>query len=317
MTTRLVNRTERLAVIEQMLFRSPLGLRAVEIAEACAVDRRTVYRDLSLLGNVGVPIRQKDGRFFIDRERYTASIHLTLDEAMALFLAARTALRYNGHIVSALTKLSAALPEVIAHHIDQTLRASLPASAKETAALEVLVRGWGEGRKVRLWFAGTDHRTGVCDFHIYFLAPFAAGSAAVVGYDETAGRVRVFPLQSIQRARMLKLMYRIPSNFDPLRYMITSLGFADVGDEAVVVVLQFSGESALVVQDWQWHAPRSRLEVVDDYCCKLWLHVNDWASLLPWVRSWGADVEVIEPLAMRDALSREAAQIQTLYAARV
>ena len=42
MKTRLINRTERLTAIEQMLFRSEIGLRAVEIAEACGVDRRTI-----------------------------------------------------------------------------------------------------------------------------------------------------------------------------------------------------------------------------------------------------------------------------------
>ena len=74
--TRPVNRTERLAEIEQMLFRSVDGLRAVEIAEACGVDRRTIYRDLSLLTDIGVPIAQTNGRFFIKYEHYLAKCNL-------------------------------------------------------------------------------------------------------------------------------------------------------------------------------------------------------------------------------------------------
>src|SRR5512143_2860272 len=106
MSNRLTSRTERLAAIERMLFRSAMGLRAVEIAEACGVDRRTIYRDLALLGDVGIPIEQRDGRFFINREHYRATIRLNFDEAVALFSAGRQATHstewQNPHMLSAL-----------------------------------------------------------------------------------------------------------------------------------------------------------------------------------------------------------------------
>ena len=66
MSTQLINRTERLATIEKMLFRAPSGMRVVDIAAACGVDRRTVYRDLNLLNEIGLPIYQKDGRYFFE-----------------------------------------------------------------------------------------------------------------------------------------------------------------------------------------------------------------------------------------------------------
>src|SRR5215471_5518533 len=73
MNNRLTSRTERLAEIERMLFRSAHGMRVMEIAEACGVDRRTVYRDMDTLSAIGVPIWQDDGRFGIDRDQYLAT----------------------------------------------------------------------------------------------------------------------------------------------------------------------------------------------------------------------------------------------------
>src|SRR4051794_32401731 len=122
MSTRLMNRTERLAAIEQQLFRSSIGLRAVEIAEDCGVDRRTIYRDLTLLSDIGVPIHQREGRFYLDRENYSATIRLNFDETMALFLAARVAAHqdqpFNPHMPTAMDKLAQALPTPIATHVE-------------------------------------------------------------------------------------------------------------------------------------------------------------------------------------------------------
>src|SRR5947208_7152363 len=106
MNSRLASRTERLAEIERMLFRSAHGMRAVEIADACGVDRRTIYRDLDMLSTIGVPIWQDGGRFGIVRDQYLATVRLNFNEAVALFVAARLLSRHsdqqNPHIISSL-----------------------------------------------------------------------------------------------------------------------------------------------------------------------------------------------------------------------
>ena len=41
--------------------------------------------------------------------------------------------------------------------------------------------------------------------------------------------------------------------------------------------------------------------------------VAEWREMLPWVRGWGADVEVLEPKELRNALTREAQELAELY----
>ena len=89
-----MDRAERLTTIERMLLRNSAGLRAVEIAKACGVDRRTIYRDLSMLDKTGVPISQQGGKFYINREYYSANIRLNFNEAVALFVSARMLSRH-------------------------------------------------------------------------------------------------------------------------------------------------------------------------------------------------------------------------------
>ena len=86
MAARVTNRTERLIKMEQLLFRAAAGLRAVELAEACDIDRRTVYRDLSLLSEIGVPVYQREA-LLLDREAYLATIRLSFEETVALLAA--------------------------------------------------------------------------------------------------------------------------------------------------------------------------------------------------------------------------------------
>src|SRR5215216_4679030 len=146
MSARLMNRTDRLSTIEQLLFRSAIGLRAVELASACGVDRRTIYRDLTLLADVGVPIHQKDGRFYLDRENYKATVRLNFDEAVTLFLAARASSRqtdyHNPHTNTALNKLAMALPTPLAAHIDSLIEAasSQPVDLRFVSVLETVTR---------------------------------------------------------------------------------------------------------------------------------------------------------------------------------
>ena len=238
MSTRLINRTERLTEIEQMLFHHPMGLRAVEIAEACGVDRRTIYRDLALLVDIGLPVFQKDGRFLMNREYYGASVRLNTHESVALFIAAHGMAHYarqqNPHMISALKKLSLALPEPIARHVLFLIEA-IRTDAVDRAfvsVLELFTRAWAERRKVKLWYRGGDElQTRVHEFAPYFIEMTGAGSLYAVGYDYQIQQVRAFKLQLVKRVQMLGGTFDIPGQFERQRYLVGIPGMMD-GDPA-------------------------------------------------------------------------------------
>src|SRR5262249_8448471 len=53
---RIQSKAARLRRIEHRLYNAPRGMRATELAEYCGVDRRTIYRDLTSLDEMGVPV---------------------------------------------------------------------------------------------------------------------------------------------------------------------------------------------------------------------------------------------------------------------
>lgn len=229
MSTRVNNRTDRLIAIEHILFRSPDGRRAVELAEVCEVDRRTVYRDLGLLQEVGIPIYQKEGRFFLDRDRYTASVRLNRDEAMALLMAASAISQsptYNPHYATAIRKLGEALPDEVSQHaafLAELAEAPKP-DGVDGDVLATLLQAWCDSRTVKLTTTARDTATRTREFDIYFIEPRFGGTVYVVGYDSLTHRIRAFKLGRIKQVVLTDKSYKIPQYFDPRRYLIRVRG---------------------------------------------------------------------------------------------
>ena len=219
MTTRLMLRTERLVAIEQFLFHSESGMRAVELAAACGVDRRTIYRDLSLLNEIGVPIFQKEGRFFLNREHYVANVRLTFDEILSLVLSASTLLHQapTPHLMSAVQKLSSSLPKSIRSYSNSLLDTSRRQKV-DGATLEVLdtvARAWGDLRMVKLWYEARDGaKLRLREVATYFIELRSPGHLYLVGQDSQTRQVQALPMSRIKKVKMLDTRYEIPAPYD-------------------------------------------------------------------------------------------------------
>lgn len=320
MGTRLVNRGERLTAIERMLFRNDQGMRAVEIAKACGVDRRTIYRDLAMLEKLGVPFSQRDGRFFLNRDYYLASVRMNFNEAVALFLAARvytrSAEQQNPYIISALNKLCSALPETVSNHVDliaDWMRGN-PIDRNYVQIMETIIRAWVERRSVKLW-AGTSRSGDVqtYEFSPYFIEPTTTGGLYVVGMDRAEEAIRALRIEWIKRAKLLEDTYDIPASFDRRPYLESVWGMmASEAQDRVKVVLAFAPDVTPLIRERLWHTSQ-QIETLVDKRCTLTIHVHDWHEMLPWLRSWGSQVEVLEPTKLRHELAAEAVRVAQVY----
>jgi proteasome accessory factor B len=314
-----LSRAERLHQIEQLLYRTPGGLRATEIAERLGVARRTIYRDLELLTARGVSLWHQGERFGISHDQYLSTVRLNFNEAMTLFIATRLLARYadeyNPHVVSALDKLALALPESVAEHVAQTAKAlrRRPSDDRAVAVLEQITRAWAERRVVRLWYRSP--RSGQLrqrDLAPYFLEVSGpAYSCYVIGYDAWAKGLRTFKLDRLERAQMLDASYNIPSEFDASAYLADSWGIMR-GPGLTEVVLQFSPQVAALVQERIWH-PSQIIDELADGGLLLTVRVSDPREMRPWIRSWGADVEILEPGDLRAEMAEQARRMVRQY----
>ncbi len=317
--SRVLSRAERLRMIERLLYNSREGLTAIEIARVCEVGRRTAYRDLELLAESGVPLWQDEGRFGIVRDQYLSTVRLKFDEAVALFLAARLLSRHidahNPHIVSGLSKLATALPEPLASRVSGVIAQiqRQPLDSRYVAVLEAVTLAWAGQRKVRLWYRSP--RSGELrprDFSPYTIEVLETSRGTyVVGYDDWAKGLRTFRLERLERAQMLDETYEIPGDFDPERYFARAWGIMG-GDEVSEVVLQFTPAIAAVVKERRWH-PSQTVDDLADGGVLLVVRVSDPREMRPWIRSWGAECQVLEPGWLRDEMRAEVQRMAENY----
>src|SRR3954454_13194036 len=103
---------------------------AAELAEEFGVSRRTMFRDLRVLSEMGVPLRSTPGPgggYSLPRGGRRLSPSLTVDEALALIVSYEALMRYpvspfSSQSLSAVTKLRAALPPDVVGELDRLRR---------------------------------------------------------------------------------------------------------------------------------------------------------------------------------------------------
>ncbi len=263
---------------------------------------------------IGVPIWQDTGRFGIIRDQYLATVRLNFNEAVALFIAARLLSRHadqqNPHIISALTKLGMAFPEPLASHVAFTAEAvrQHPARPDSVQVLEAVTQAWADRRKIKVWYsAHSSGETKTREFAPYFVEPTPQGGLYAIGHDSLSNEIRTLKLQRIQKVQLLDEQFIIPAEFDANEYFSTAWGIMG-GRGEVRVSLCFAPDAVPLIKERHWHVSQ-HIEDLPGGGCKLVLWVKDWREMRPWIRSWGSQVEVEEPEALREDIAQDAQKV--------
>ena len=325
---RAMGKAERLLQIEALLLDYPDGLSQAEIARRLGVNRSTVYRYLPDLTASFAVYETDDGKLAIDRDHYLTNVRLTLHESMALHLAARLMAtrtdKQNPHAAAALRKLGLALEKLaprVAEHLKMSAEVMEDQAQRHDPVylnvLETLTRAWSQGRKVRLWHRHENGRVYEYDFAPYFIEPYAVGQTThVIGWREPPGALRTFKLERIQRIELTAASYEIPPDFDPRELLADAWGIWYTEAQPVEVVLRFHPRVAGRVRETRWHRSE-RVEEQPDGSVIWRARVAEPQEMLPWIRGWGADVEVLEPEDLRERMMGEARRLAEIYAWQV
>ncbi|NTV63997.1 MAG: transcriptional regulator [Oscillochloris sp.] len=315
---RIRSKAARLRRIEHRLYNTPGGLRVSDLATDCGVARRTIYRDLMALDEMGVPVWEDRGRFGIDRASYLSTVRLNLNEAIALYFAARLLTHHsdehNPHIVSALDKLAAGLPDqTISSHIARAadvVRAR-PVRSDYIRTLEVLTRAWADRRLVLLRYRAPNRDITEREVAPYFVEVSRSTPAAyVIGFDHLRSAIRTFKIERIERADLLDGHYSIPNDFDPYAFLSSAWGVID--DAKVDIHLRFNAVAAPRVRESVWHHSQTLIDR-EDGGCDLLMTIGGIREVTPWVLGWGADVEVLAPDILRDEVIAHARRMAEIY----
>jgi len=320
---RAQNKASRLIQIENLLLAFPAGLTQAEIARRLRVNRSTINRYLADLPRH--IYMEDDGRLKIDRSADLINVRLNLHEGLAVHLASRLLAtrmdRHNPHAASALRKLGTAMERWaprISRHVLQSAEVMDEAGQRQDPvylqALERLTLAWAEQHKVKVW-----HRSEASGkvmeylFSPYFIEPYAVGqSTHIIGFSTPPGKKRTLKIERIERVEPTHEAYDIPADFDPRELLADAWGIWYTESEPVEVTLKFHPRVAHRLQETRWHRSEEETELADGSI--VWkARISEPQEMLPWIRGWGADVEVLGPEGLRKAMEREAGRLARLY----
>ena len=307
------DRLARFYKVLRYLAAHPEGATVDAVAGFVAMSRRTVYRDLvALEGEIGIPLWSEGGKWGIVEGAFLPPLRLTLDEAVAFFLAARLtaqfADRYDPDTGAAFQKLAEILPPVVARHLERTVDvlAARPLDERATRHLRLLSRAWAERRVVELTYDAATYSPGRpprrSRVHPYLLEASATTRAIyVIGFDESREAVRTFKLQ-----RILELSLAVET-FEPPDPAVVQDGLGRAwgvitDQEEVGVELHFDAAVASRVAETTWH-PTEQVTREADGSLTWRARVPGTLEIRRWILEWGAQVEVIEPPELREEVA--------------
>jgi proteasome accessory factor B len=317
------SRIERIEQIERMLAQHQKGLTTGELAREFGVDASTIFRDLAILESMGTGLIKEKRRYILDHRRSLHSIKLSINELLAIYLAVRLLSRHsdehNPHVVKALEKLADALrakSPLITRHIEQAAIAvrSRHTRREYVESLEVLTQGWAEGKKVHLRYRSyTKNETTQRTFAPYFIEPSGIGYACyVIGYDDLREDIRTFKIERIYEARLTDESFSIPESFDPQRLLAAAWGVIWRDEGEIEVTIRFAPSVVRRVKESTWHHSQ-RIEDIPDGSCLFTVKVGSTQEIKPWIRGWGAAVEVLEPKQFRNEMIAEIRDMTKIY----
>lgn len=319
---RTENKSARLSQIEALLLDHPEGLSQAEIARRLGVHRSTILRNLA---DMHAPIYEENGRIYINREAYLVNLRLSLHEAFSIHLAGRFLSncmdRQNPHVASALRKLGIALEQLapsissfIRHSANTFDNSSKRQDPHYLQVIEKITLAWAEKYKVQLWYRSADEsHVKEYLFCPYFIEAGGAGQAIyAIGHIEPDKQMRTFKVERIERIELLREIYAVPTDFDADQIFNQAWGIWFTEKEPIEVELRFSKQVARRVLESRWH-PSEEVNEQDDGSLMWRASIAEPQEMLPWIRGWGADVEVLRPQELRATLKNEAEKMTILY----
>lgn len=318
----------RFEAFRQLLLANPNGLRKAEIARRLHIDRSTAgdyILDFALPHGPLPIIEITPSHFTIDRNLYEVEISITQHEALALHLASRLlTTRTDKHYpaaATALRKVGEAIGEM-SSQISQHIRLSADVLDGESRRqdprfleiLQTLTQAWSQGKKVALTHEMEDGRVFNYTFSPYYIEPYAIGRTVhVIGLREPLNKIRTFKIERIRTIELLDDTYTIPADFDPRDKLKNAWGIWYTDQPPKPIVLRFHPSVAQRVNETQWHSSQEPPRHDKDGYLIWEAQIDDWREMLPWIRGWGADCEVLEPVELRETLMGEAKAMAERY----
>jgi predicted DNA-binding transcriptional regulator YafY len=307
-------------IVEQMLLHTRNGYTMQEMAERAECSVPTIHRYLKEFEEEGVLIELERGSYRLDSSRMLSNVKLSQLEALTIYLALRRFIRQTSHapqfMVSALEKMSnVVLPEDLQQQLyegSESLHDRVP-TPEQQRIWQHLLDAWQQKIVIHLEYA--KRRTGEIsehEFEPYLFEPAVLSHGNyVIGWSRTRGELRTLKVNRIKKIWRTSEFFEAPKDLlvDDLLKHAWAVWY---GKELVKVELMFAPTVADRVLETVWH-PSQQTEQHNDGKLYWTVEVASTLELIPWIRGWGHEVEVLAPQNLREEIANHMRRAANLY----
>jgi proteasome accessory factor B len=303
-----VSRVHRLIRLVTVL-QSGGGRSVAELVEELGISRRTVFRDLDMLQQAGIPCYYEPARGYRIRESFfLPPISLTIPETLGLMLFGKTAAARRdrplaGSGLSAIYKLINTVPEPIREACSDLMAnvsvdpGPMVEQACESEHYLTLQQCVDEQRACRARYRSpVEPEPLECRLRPYALH-FAARAWYVLAGTDIHDQVRTFKLARFDWIELTDETFDRPADFDPATKLGKAWQLIPEGEE-YDIELEFSAKVGTNVAEVRWH-PSQCHEMLEDGRCRMWFRVDGLTEIAWWICGYADQVIIHRPEALR------------------
>jgi hypothetical protein len=247
-----------------------------------AIPRRTWdnhRREIETIFDVNIECRKSDNTYYIvDDEGYMSS---EMSRMICNHFAVKNMLGEAEHLKS------------------RVMYENIPSGYKH---LITVIQAMREGRALSIVYQSfaRDEKTEFV-LHPYCLKVFRQ-RWYVVGWHEPSNDVRIYSLDRVESMKITTEKFTIPKDFDPQEYFEGSFGvFRNDGVAVETVRLRANAEERAYLRSLPLHHSQQEVEEGEDYSVFEW-RLRPSFDFKQAILAMGANVEVLEPLSLRDEI---------------
>ncbi len=308
------------------LLQAGKGQNADELSALCGVSRRTLFRDLDLLRQAGVPVLFDDdeGSYRLEHPYFLPPTTFTAEEALAMLLVCYELgsggrMPFYSAARQAAVKLEACLPASLREQVRnvtaavQINMAPLNPLARAEPVYRQLLHCASHREAVRIRYTSfsddSEIITKLCPYRLLF----SRHSWYVIGRSSIHREVRTFNVGRIREMQLLNEQFEVPRRFSIERYLGNAWHLIPEPGPDAHVLIRFEKLVARNVAEVQWHKTQ-RVDFLPDGRLDFRATVSGLGEISWWILGYADQAEVLEPLRLRRLVAERAGRMTARYA---
>ena len=290
------------------------GATVDELAEECAVTRRTVYRDLKAIEEAGYPLigeRTDDGNVvyrFLTGFKQIPPLTFSLPELMTLYfcrsqLGFLQGTPFQDDLEEIFARIRSSLPPRSVAHLERITEAAAPRFQgmrdyrRQRDILEVLRQALLFQYRVDMRYTPAQRETENYLFDPYTLL-FYQGALYLGGYAHNRDALRLFLVDRIETAELCRDRFEVPENFSVEDLIGSAFGLID--EMPMSIAVRFAPDISHLILERVWH-PTQQTRIDEEGWVHLLFEAGGSKEILAWLYSFLPHVEVLAPQSLREA----------------